>query len=157
MIRLPALAAVSLILMTGACAPITSHQGFQAIEANPKDVKVGTDTKSTVRERLGSPSTVSTFDPNIWYYVSQVTDRVSFYRPQVKSRDIVAINFDNASEQVTAVNTFTLKDGKVIAFNGRETPTRGRELTILEQLLGNVGRGSLGGLEDVTPGSRGGQ
>ena len=30
----------------------------------------------------------------------------------------------------------------MIAFNGRETPTRGRELTVLEQLLGNVGRGA---------------
>lgn len=140
--------------MTGACAPITAHQGFQAIEANPKDVQIGVDTKSTVMEKLGSPSTVSTFDPNIWYYVSQVTDRISFYRPQVKSRDIVALTFDRSTEQVTAVNSYTLKDGKVIAFNGRETPTRGRELTILEQLLGNVGRGSLAPTEDVTPGSR---
>lgn len=157
MIRLPAIAAVSLLLMTGACAPITSHQGFQAIEANPKDVKIGVDTKATVQERLGSPSTISTFDPNTWYYVSQVTDRVSFYRPQVKSRDIIAINFDRTTEQVTAVNSYTLKDGKVVAFNGRETPTRGRELTILEQLLGNVGRGSLAPTEDIAPGSRNGR
>jgi hypothetical protein len=31
----------------------------------------------------------------------------------------------------------------VLAFNTRETPTRGREMTILEQLLGTVGRGGL--------------
>lgn len=157
MIRRPAIAAFALVLMTGACAPITAHQGFQAIEANPKDVQVGVDTKATVMEKLGSPSTVSTFDPNIWYYVSQVTDRVSFYKPQVRSRDIVALTFDRTTEQVSAVNSYTLKDGKVIAFNGRETPTRGRELTILEQLLGNVGRGSLAPTEDVAPGSRNGR
>jgi len=149
----PALAALGLLLAVVACAPVTSHHGFQAIETAPKDVKVGVDTKSTVLEKLGSPSTVSTFDVNTWFYVSQVTDRVSWHRPQVRSRDIVAIGFDNQSEQVATVNSYTLKDGKVIAFNGRETPTRGRELSILEQLLGNVGRGSLLPTEDVTPGS----
>ncbi len=42
-----------------------------------------------------------------------------------------------------------------MAFNGRETPTRGRELTILEQILGNVGRGSMLPQDDETvPGNR---
>ena len=31
----------------------------------------------------------------------------------------------------------------MIAYNGRETPTRGREMTILEQLLGNIGNDSV--------------
>ena len=57
--------------------------------------------------------------------------------------DIVAIAFDPATEQVATVNSYSLKDGKIIAFNDRETPTRGREMTILEQLLGNVGRGGM--------------
>ena len=148
----PAFVALGLALALGACAPITSHQGFQAIETSPREVKVGVDTKSTVLEKLGSPSTVSTFDSSTWYYVTQVTDRVSFYRPQVRSRDIFAIAFDKQSEQVASVKAFTLKDGKVFALNRRETPTRGRELSILEQLLGDVGRGSLLP-EDVTPGS----
>ena len=38
--------------------------------------------------------------------------------------------------------------------NSRETPTRGRALTVLEQLLGNVGRGQLPRTEDDTPGQR---
>ncbi|MEG0818434.1 MAG: outer membrane protein assembly factor BamE, partial [Brevundimonas sp.] len=36
----------------------------------------------------------------------------------------------------------------------RETPTRGRQLTILEQLLGNVGRGQLPRTEEDVPGQR---
>jgi hypothetical protein len=43
----------------------------------------------------------------------------------------------------------------VIAFNDRETPTRGREMTVLEQLLGSVGRGGLLPQDDEgVPGSR---
>ena len=143
------------LLASSACAPITSYSGFQAIESDPKDVKVGTDTKSTVRGKLGSPSATSTFDPNVWFYMNQIKQRVAFRKPQVVARNVTAITFNKENEQVESVNNYTLKDGKVIAFNGRETPTRGRELTILEQLLGNVGRGSMLPRDDENvPGSR---
>jgi outer membrane protein assembly factor BamE (lipoprotein component of BamABCDE complex) len=142
-------------LGVGACTPLTSYSGFQAVEANPKDVKVTTDTKSTVRGRLGSPSATSTFDPNVWFYITQVKERVAFRKPTVVSRNITAITFNKDTEVVESVNNYTLKDGKVIAYNGRETPTRGRELTVLEQILGNVGRGSmLPNSDEGLPGTR---
>ena len=149
------LAAVTLAGGLSACSPITSYSGFQAIDSDPKDVKVGTDTKSTVRAKLGSPSVQSTFDPNVWFYVNQIKERVAFRRPQVTSRNVTAITFNKDTEMVETVNVYTLKDGKVIAFNDRETPTRGREMTVLEQLLGSVGRGGLLPQDDEgVPGSR---
>ena len=138
----------------GACTPITTYSGFQAIDARPADVKVGEDTKSTVMAKLGTPSATSTFDPNEWFYISQLTDKVAFYKPRVAMRDVVAIKFNKDTEQVASVDTYTLKDGKVIAYNGRETPTRGREMSILEQLLGNVGSGVLPNSDEGTPGNR---
>ena len=75
--------------------------------------------------------------------MNQMKSRVAFKQPEVVARNVTAITFNKDSEQVESVNNYTLKDGKVIAFNGRETPTRGRELTILEQILGNVGRGGM--------------
>lgn len=138
-----------------ACAPINSYSGFQAIESDPKEVKVGVDTESTVRARLGSPSATGTFDKDTWFYMNQMKSRVAFKKPEVIARNITAIKFNKDSETVESVHNFTLKDGKVIAFNGRETPTRGRELTILEQILGNVGRGSMIPQEDEgVPGNR---
>lgn len=137
--RALAVAVAASLLGAAACAPIASHNGFQAIEQNPKDIKVGLDTKSTVRGKLGSPSGTSTFDPNVWFYMSQIKHRVAFRRPRVVERNVTLVTFDKDSEQVASVNNYTLKDGKVVAFNGRETPTRGRELTILEQILGNIG------------------
>ena len=138
-----------------ACAPITSYSGFQAIESDPKDVKIGADTKSTVRARLGSPSATATFDGNTWFYMNQQKARVAFKKPEVIARNVTAITFNKDSELVESVNSYTLKDGKVIAFNGRETPTRGRELTILEQILGNVGRGTvLPNSDEGVPGTR---
>jgi outer membrane protein assembly factor BamE (lipoprotein component of BamABCDE complex) len=157
MIRRLAFATCALIAvgaMNSGCTPSVSFQGYQAIEAKPADVKVGADTKNSVRARLGSPSTVSTFDPNIWFYISQVSQRQAFYRPRTIRRDVVAIAFNKDDQTVTKVDTLSLKDGRVIAFNGRETPTRGRQLSVLEQLLGNLGQGQLNNQQDINPGTR---
>jgi len=154
MIRRVAFAAVACVLSASACAPITSYQGFQAVEANPKDIKVGEDTKASVTERLGSPSVVATFDPNTWFYMTQVSDQVAFRKPIVRRRDIVAVKFAKEDQKVEAVNTYSLKDGRIISINGARTPTRGRELSVLEQILGNVGRSTLSPKEDLSPGDR---
>ncbi len=139
---LVALASICLFGTVSACAPVTSLNGFQAVDIKPQDMKVGVDTRSTVMSKLGSPSAVATFDPNIWYYVTQTSDKVAYLRPQVKSRTVIAIHFDKADEKVTEVKLLGLGDGFQIAYVNRETPTRGRELSVFEQLLGTVGRGS---------------
>jgi outer membrane protein assembly factor BamE (lipoprotein component of BamABCDE complex) len=156
MLRNAALAVLGAAVIAGAgCAPITSYRGFQAIETSPKELQVGLDTKTSARTKLGSPSATSTFDPNVWFYIAEVKERVAFYRPRVTQREIVAVTFDEGTETVEKVDVVTLEQGKVIAFNGRETPTRGRELTILEQLLGTVGRGPmLPNNDDGVPGNR---
>jgi len=137
-----------------ACAPTRQVSGYQAIDHLPKDVKVGTDSKSTVLDQLGSPSAQSTFDPNTWYYITQLTAGISYHKPKVTRRQIVAITFDKESEKVTKVDTYSLKDGKVLAYNDRETPTRGREISWIEQLLGNVGRGTMLPQDQNVPGQR---
>ena len=68
-------------------------------------------------------------------------------------RNVTEITFDDAGN-VAGVRTLGLEDGQEVAMNRNETPTRGRELTIIEQLLGNVGRGQLPRTEDNVPGQR---
>ena len=162
---IPALRALPILCILGAsaallpaCAPISVYQGFQVVDAKPQDLKVGEDTKSTVLAHLGSPSTVSTFDPNTWFYITQVSEHQSFYQAKTIRRDVVAVSFDKDSDKVAKVDTLSLKDGRVIAYNGRETPTRGRQLSVLEQIIGTLGQGGLlGNPQDVAPGTRPGQ
>jgi outer membrane protein assembly factor BamE (lipoprotein component of BamABCDE complex) len=158
----PALIAMAVLgiggsLALGACAPLRTVHGYQAIDHKPQDIKAGVDTKSTVLDALGSPSAVSTFDPNTWYYISQNSNTIGYHKSHVTRRTVVAITFNKESEQVTKVDDYGLKDGKVLAYNSRETPTRGRELSVIEQLLGNVGRGGILPQQDPTPGQRPGQ
>jgi outer membrane protein assembly factor BamE (lipoprotein component of BamABCDE complex) len=145
------------LLAAASCTPVNSYQGFQAVDNSPTDVKVGEDTRSTVLARLGSPTAVSTFDKDTWFYISQNSSRTAFYHPRVNKRQVVAINFRKSDDQVVAVNTYGLKDGRVIAYNNRETPTRGREMTVLEQLLGSISAAGALPQQEVNPNSHGRQ
>ena len=150
----PIFAAIALAAAAGACAPVVATQGFQAVDAKPQDVVAGTDTKETVLARLGSPSTTSTFEPDtVWYYMTQMTERYTYNKPQVSQRTVTEITFNDAG-QVAEVRTLGLDDGQRLSMNGNETPTRGRQLTILEQLLGNVGRGQLPRTDEDLPGQQ---
>jgi|HubBroStandDraft_1064217.scaffolds.fasta_scaffold891371_1 outer membrane protein assembly factor BamE (lipoprotein component of BamABCDE complex) len=152
--KIAALLLAASLTTLAACAPSIYHQGFQAVDVKPTDVKVGQDTRSTVLTKLGSPTTTSTFSKDVWFYMSQLRSQTGSYFPKTVQREIVAISFDHDTQQVTSVQAFSLKDGRVIAYNTRETPTRGREMTVLEQLIGSIGAGSvLPSNQDVTPGT----
>ena len=151
MTRVPALLLSSALLVgAAACAPTTSYNGFQARDEKPADVKPGVDTRSTVLAKLGSPSAKSSFGDPVYYYISQTMQREAFLKPRVTNRDVVAISFDK-DEKVTAVKSLKLKDGYRIAYEDRATPTRGRELNWIEQILGTIGRGGMLP-QDIDPG-----
>ena len=148
------IAAASAVVLTSACAPVVGQNGFQSVDSRPSEIVAGTDTRQTVLTKLGSPSTTSTFESDtIWYYMSQVTEKYTYNLPQVTQRTVTQITFSDDG-QVADVKTLGLADGERVAMNGNETPTRGRQLTILEQLLGNVARGQLPRTEEDIPGQR---
>lgn len=134
-------AVVTLLLLGAACAPRQDYRGI-TIEQDKLDlIKVGQTSEGQVNALLGSPSTISTFPDwgTVYYYISSETETVAFLAPELIDQQVLAISFDRNSV-VKEIKRYGLKDGKQIAFVDRETPTRGKELTVLEQLFGNLGR-----------------
>lgn len=154
MLRPAVVVTAALLIGASACAPQIGRHGFQPVDVTPGEIEAGVDTKSTVLARLGSPSATSTFEDNIWYYISQTTERYTFNPSGVANRSVTAITFTEGNDTVSEVRHLALEDGQDVAMNGRTTPTRGRELSILEQVLGTVGRGQLPRTEDDVPGQR---
>ena len=138
-LRLSTAALVALAGATAACAPVQTYNGFRADRNNQEipDPQVGVDTRDTVMQRFGSPSTTAVFDQTAWYYVGSVQERMAFYSPNITERTVMVVRF--TGDTVSAVEKFGMERGRLIAYNDHETPTRGRELGVLEQLLGNVG------------------
>jgi outer membrane protein assembly factor BamE (lipoprotein component of BamABCDE complex) len=56
----------------------------------------------------------------------------------VTDRRVIAITFDQ-NDVVASVNRYGLEDGRVVDLETRTTPTYGQQLTIIQQILGNVG------------------
>lgn len=147
-------AAVLLALGAGGCAPVRDQHGFVVDNPDILAVQVGVDTKDSVLDRLGTPSSVGVFDTTSWYYLSSTVERFAFYNPRTTAREVLAIRFD-AEDRVAAVERFGVERGQIINYNNDRTPTRGRELGLLEQIFGNIGQGSpLPPTEENTPGNR---
>lgn len=145
----PLLLAASLAV--AGCTPVVSQRGYLPDPVGEASIKIGTDTKTTVQDRLGDPSTEATFSGDAWYYISSVEKRVAFFDPLVVSRSIMAVHFDRDGK-VTDIKHYSLKDGHVIAFETRETPAKGREITFLQQLLNATPGVPIGTPSDQNPG-----
>ncbi len=144
------------------CTPVTNTRGYLPDPDAVASIGVGKDTKTSIQQRLGYPSTTATFAGDAWYYISSVEKEIAFFRPTVKSRAILAVYFDKDGK-VTGIKRYSLSDGHVVDFETRQTPTKGRELTFLQQLfnatpgvpLGGSGGGGPGG-GSPNPGGGGG-
>ncbi len=149
-----ALIAASLLTLpvTGCVTPSQDFHGYIADEVLPRDIKPGEDSRSTVLAQLGSPSTEGLFDTNTWFYVSDMQERFAFYHPKVVERSIIAVRFGK-DDLVEEVLEYSAKDGRVINYAARETPTRGRELGLWEQIFGSVGAVRLPNSDERTPGN----
>lgn len=145
------------VLLASACMPVSRNHGFVVSKEAPGDIEAGVDTKTTVLSKFGNPSTTGVFEKGKWYYMSELREQLGYLRPRTKTRTITAVAFNDAGI-VDDVSIYTVKDGRIVSIVGRKTPTRGRELSVLQQLLGGVGRlpqGTLGNSQNL-PGGAGG-
>jgi outer membrane protein assembly factor BamE (lipoprotein component of BamABCDE complex) len=144
----------ALVVMPGCVSVRTSH-GY-ILERGETEVtgRVGLDTKESIIAKYGEPSMIGTFDTNAWYYLASFDQSRAFFRPRVTQRAVVAIKFDETG-LVKSVDSIAVDEGIAVKLASRETPTRGKELSVWEQLLGNVGQlpaGGLGGQEQAPGG-----
>ena len=121
-----------------------------------KDLVPGTSTRADVQALIGSPSAKATFDDNTWIYVSETTRPRIGRTPGVLDQEVVTLTFDETGT-LRGIKRLDQKDGKPVDVVDRATPSPGSEASFLQQLLGNVGRFSTGGLPGVGGGGGGGR
>ena len=126
-------------LSTPACATRLDTRGSLPDPERLAEIKPGDQTKDDVVDILGSPSSVTPFGSNTWYYISNRTETFAFFAPEVIDRHIVMVKF-GADGKVAEVDTIGLEAGRKIQPVERTTPTHGNQITAIEQLIGNLGR-----------------
>lgn len=129
-------------LTLAACTPVVAKRGSAVEEEQLMQIKVGESTREDVAKLLGTPTQMATFDDKTWYYIGQRTEQEAFYDPELKEQKIVTIEF-TPEGKVASVN----KSGAELARNidpvDDKTPTYGKDLTIVQQLLGNLGHPTI--------------
>ncbi|MBM3489426.1 MAG: outer membrane protein assembly factor BamE [Alphaproteobacteria bacterium] len=134
--RLASLAGLGLLLL--ACSPLQEVRGYVPGD-EVAEIKPGVHDRASVARLLGSPSTTTTFDGETWYYVSKRSERYAFLKEKVTEQNVLAVRFDR-NGVVEQFRRYDLADGQELTPVDRVTPTRGKELGLLEQMFGNIGR-----------------
>ena len=130
---------VALVAGLAACAPVYRNHGYVPAEDELALVEVGRDTRETVGEKIGRPSTSGLLNDEGWYYVQSRYRHFGPREPREIERQVLAITF-NESGVVENIARFGLEDGKVVEISRRVTATNVKGLSLIEQLLGNFGR-----------------
>ena len=126
-----ALALAGALLLAG-CGGFseTFQRGYVVQEGALEQIPIGA-TQEQVLIVLGTPSTVATLNGDVFYYISQKTERSAAFMPQeVTDQRVIAVYFSKERRVVRLAN-YGLKDGKIFDFISQTTPTGGRERSLL--------------------------
>lgn len=145
---------VACLALAGCAAEINSRGNL------PPDDKLAQVTPGITRDQvmqiLGSPSTVATFSDQAWYYIGQRTEDYAFYKPRVMERQVVVVQFDEQG-RVAEVKRLDKEDGKPVEMVSRTTPSVSRDLSLMQQIFGNLGRSPAMAGGGGSPGQQGPQ
>ena len=129
--------ALAAALGVSGCIGQTHHRGYLISESALEQVPVGS-SREHVLIALGTPSTTADFGGEVFYYVSQTTNRpVRFMNDRVIDQRVLAV-YLGPDGRVSRVANYGLQDGRVFDFVTRATPTGGSDVSFISQLLSNA-------------------
>ena len=136
--------AVAALLLAG-CAAMRCHKGAVIDRSSPARSSRASTTRLRSKSCSAARPSPAQFTPNDWYYVSRDTDQLAFRNPRGQRQTVLLVRFDQAGNVASVQHT-----GKELVMNlepsRRSTPTLGRKKSFFEELFGNIGSVSAGGL-----------
>ena len=127
-------AALALGLPLAGCFSETYQKGYLIPEGALEQIPIGA-SQEQVLIVLGTPSTVATVSGEVFYYISQRSERpVAFMPQQMVDQRVVAVYFDR-NRRVERLANYGMKDGRVFDYVSRTTPTGGNESAYLSNVL----------------------
>jgi outer membrane protein assembly factor BamE (lipoprotein component of BamABCDE complex) len=130
-----AAAAIALVCAAlGGCTGEQFQKGYILPAGALEQIPIGA-SQDQVLIVMGTPSTVATLNGEVFYYISQRSERkVAFMNQHVVDQRVIAIYFDK-NRQVQRLANYGLQDGRIFDFISRTTPTSGQELSYLTPLF----------------------
>ena len=127
------------VIFLSSCDSIQHTRGNIPLPSTIESLEIGKTTTQDVLKNFGSPSVEGTFDNKVWYYIGWKKERYAFFEPEIIDHQVHILIFDN-KDILQNHTLLTADDLKNIALNPDKTPTTGIQVSVIEQLLGNLGR-----------------
>ena len=136
-----------LVLVAGvaACSPVYRNHGYVPSAEDLALVEVGKDTRETVGQKIGRPTTSGLLNDTGWFYVQSRYKNFGPRAPQEIDRQVLAVTFTEAGV-VENIARYGLEDGRVVQISRRVTESNVKGLSVIQQILGSFGRLDAGGL-----------
>ena len=122
-----------------ACSPQVVQHGHTIDPEALARITPGVTSREQVARLMGSPSALATFEDGRWYYVTQRRENRSFFQSNITEQEVVTISFDDRGI-VSDLRKHGIDQAMAVEPDPDSTRTLGNELTIVEQLVGNIGR-----------------
>lgn len=132
--------------MAASCSPITDLRGHSEEQADFTQIIEGQSSRDDVQAILGTPSSKSNFGNETWYYITEKRETYGMFKPEIADQSVTAVQFDS-NGLVEEVSKAGKKDSKPVEYVEKTTPTEGRKMGVMEQLMGNFGKFSTPGRE----------
>lgn len=136
---------LALVATVAACSPVYRNHGYVPAEDELALVEVGKDTRETVGEKIGRPTTSGLLNDVGWFYVQSRYKHFGPRQPQEIERQVLAITFNEAGT-VENIARYGLEDGRLVQISRRVTEPNVKGLSFIQQLLGSFGRIQAGDL-----------
>ena len=129
---------VFITALSGSCIK-TVHMSGHFLEERELQALKQAASKQDVKNILGSPSSISSFGPETWYYISTKREKASFLIDKIVEQNIIAISF-KVNDSIDVIAKYTEKDIKNYDPSQEITIVRGNDSTTAQQFFGNMGK-----------------
>ena len=133
------LPSLALLLFLIACEPVRHTRGNIPLPSAIQSLEVGKTNRQDILQSFGTPSATGNFRDNVWYYMGWQTEQTAFFDPKIVDHKVHIIIFDDKGI-LKQHKLLTKADLQNIILNPDQTPTTGIDISVLEQLIGNLGR-----------------
>lgn len=137
-------AVAAVVAITGCTTQYKQH-GYVPEEEDLQQIVPGVDTRASVEELIGVPSTSGVRRSGGYYYVQSQVKHYAWTRPKVVDREVLAITFSN-DDVVENIVMYGLEDGHVVSLQRNVTKTGDGDQNFIRQLFGNIGGLDASGL-----------
>tara|TARA_R110002111_G_scaffold70843_2_gene114155 strand:+ start:318 stop:779 length:462 start_codon:yes stop_codon:yes gene_type:complete len=125
-------------MFISACTPTTANRGHIIQDEAIADIVAGRDTQRSVIKKIGSPSTISTLDSSIWYYIGLTTQKRGILDEEQISKKVIRVKFDEEGKVLDIAEV--TKEDVNIPISKDKTHTGGSKVTLAQQFFGNLGK-----------------